>query len=287
MKLVLSRKGFDSSYGGMPSPILPDGRLMPLPIPSSHDSATFRELSTPGVDLDPMLRDLSRETYTLGSTIHLDPELERPTSGRAPEWRPTLGQTGTAQSHLAESGVSRGDIFLFFGWFREVERQSGRWRFRKDAPHLHVMFGWLEIDEILPIVSNREACLSSFPWTSSHAHVMRPDHYADVRNTLYIASPTSRYSPRAAFGGGRFPMYDDKLRLTKQGATRSVWSLPHWFQPEANQKPLSYHGKLDRWKADGETTTLNSVAKGQEFVLDCSQYPQAEPWICEVVRSAT
>jgi len=33
MKVILSRKGFDSSYGGCASPILPDGTLLSLPIP--------------------------------------------------------------------------------------------------------------------------------------------------------------------------------------------------------------------------------------------------------------
>jgi len=33
MKIILSRKGFDSSYGGYPSPILPDKTLLSLPIP--------------------------------------------------------------------------------------------------------------------------------------------------------------------------------------------------------------------------------------------------------------
>ncbi len=34
MKVILSRKGFDSSYGGYPSPILPDNSLLSIPIPS-------------------------------------------------------------------------------------------------------------------------------------------------------------------------------------------------------------------------------------------------------------
>lgn len=29
MRIILSRKGFDSAAGGCPSPILPDGRLFP------------------------------------------------------------------------------------------------------------------------------------------------------------------------------------------------------------------------------------------------------------------
>ena len=34
MKVIISRKGFDSGYGGMPSPILPDGTMISMPIPS-------------------------------------------------------------------------------------------------------------------------------------------------------------------------------------------------------------------------------------------------------------
>ena len=33
MKLILSRKGFDSQSGGCPSPIFPNGTLYSLPIP--------------------------------------------------------------------------------------------------------------------------------------------------------------------------------------------------------------------------------------------------------------
>ena len=30
MKIILSRKGFDSGYGGMPSPILPNGIMLSI-----------------------------------------------------------------------------------------------------------------------------------------------------------------------------------------------------------------------------------------------------------------
>lgn len=33
MKFILSRKGFDSGYGGCASPILPDGTMLSIPIP--------------------------------------------------------------------------------------------------------------------------------------------------------------------------------------------------------------------------------------------------------------
>jgi len=44
MKVILSRKGFDSSNGGCPSPIMPDGTLLSMPIPSD-DKDSYDDLS--------------------------------------------------------------------------------------------------------------------------------------------------------------------------------------------------------------------------------------------------
>jgi hypothetical protein len=46
-KVILSRKGFDSSCGGYPSPILPDGTMISLPIPAGDNenvSPTYKDL---------------------------------------------------------------------------------------------------------------------------------------------------------------------------------------------------------------------------------------------------
>ena len=43
MKIILFKKGFDSGAGGMPSPILPDGTLLYMPIPSG-DKIKYFEL---------------------------------------------------------------------------------------------------------------------------------------------------------------------------------------------------------------------------------------------------
>lgn len=54
---------------------------------------------------------------------------------------------GSAQSHLANEGVGVGDVFLFFGWFREVEQQQGRWRYARRALNIHSLFGWLQVGD--------------------------------------------------------------------------------------------------------------------------------------------
>jgi hypothetical protein len=283
MKLILSRKGFDSQYGGIPSPILPDGRLVPFPIPSRHDRHTMGDVNLPDSDVSALLRDLSGGAHHLGMNVHLDPDLARSPEGRLPGWRPAFGQTDAAQSHLAGMNVTVGDVFLFFGWFRRVERNAGFWQYVRGAPHLHVIFGWLEVGEVLPVVKERERALLKFPWIANHPHVASPTHYTSLKNSLYIATPTSRYSATAAFGGGRFSTYGDALCLTKPGHSRSVWSLPAWFMPGQATPALSYHGDLSRWEPEGDRVQLRSVAKGQEFVLDGAYYPQLDQWLEQVV----
>jgi hypothetical protein len=283
VKLIPSRKGFDSGYGGIASPILPDGRLVSFPIPSDHDGNTMSDLNCPGVNVDKLLRDLSSGRIGSDLRIHLDPDLDRPFDARLPGWRPSLGQTGNAQSHLRASGVGPEDVFLFFGWFRQVESHKGRWRYVRSAPDLHILFGWIEVAEVLPIVREREWCLARHPWIANHPHVSGVAWYTDERNSLYVARQKSAFTRSPRLGGGRFEVYDEALRLTRSGGSRSIWTLPAWFLPNG-RPPLTYHPKPDQWKTDGDFVTLRSAAKGQEFVIDGSDYPELESWVSSVIQ---
>lgn len=280
-RIVLSRKGFDGSYGGMPSPILPDGRMVPLPIPAKHDSFTMGDVAAVDVDLGSLLGDLSHGRHALATTIHLDPDLDRRVDLRLPGWRPSLGQTGNAQSHLALQGVCAGDVFLFFGWFRETARHGNRWRFVPGAPDLHLFFGWLEVGEVLSIVSDRAESLIRHPWIANHPHVAKPAHYDNLRNTLYIAPERSRFG--ALFGGGLFRSYRPELQLTAPGGKRSQWRLPVWFHPGTTRRPLTYHGAAARWQLKQDRCCLQAAAKGQEFVLHAQDYPEAKAWVESLV----
>jgi hypothetical protein len=48
-RMILSRKGFDGKAGGGASPILPDGRMLSLPIPNAADELRFQDLAGSGV----------------------------------------------------------------------------------------------------------------------------------------------------------------------------------------------------------------------------------------------
>jgi hypothetical protein len=279
MKIILSRKGFDSSLGGVASPILPDGTLLSLPIPSQHSPITYDELYIDGQPVAPLVERLTNGRIRAGDGAHLDPDLRESTYRRLPGWRPLFGQDGTAQSHLANSGVGVGDLFLFFGWFRQTERAKDAYRFVKGAPDLHVLFGWLQISAIIPA----DQCQPNTPeWAMYHPHFHGD---SEGNNTIYVARETLLWPgfPDDVAGGGVFESYGARLCLTAPGHNRSRWRLPQWFFPKDGRRPLTYHANADRWTLAEDHTILQSVARGQEFVLDVEDYPEAIEWVSNLI----
>jgi hypothetical protein len=293
VKIILSRKGFDQSLGGVPSPILPDGRLCSLPIPYSGEPRRFQDIAFGATNLGELVKSLTRGRISDHSTAHLDPDLRRAAIPRLRGWRPMFGQGGAAQSHLHEAGVTPGDLFLFFGWFRRVINHGRDFRYDPRADDQHVIFGWLQIDRIY----------ETFPpetfvpkWARYHPHV--DDGFRDVTdrslNTVYVARDRLDLPgvPRTLPGGGVFPKYNSDLRLTRPGETRSVWRLPSWTYPfgtRAHGKPLTHHKDRSQWKKHGKWVLLRTVGRGQEFVLDCDGYPQQgiRTWLARLFTHAS
>ena len=117
MKLILSRKGFDSSAGKKPSPIFPEGTMLSLPIPDKASTITYKDIAGNAcASVGELVQDLAKISPT--HRAHLDPDLSAHSIPRADGWRPLFGQEGAAESHLENQGVGPGDIFLFFGLFR-------------------------------------------------------------------------------------------------------------------------------------------------------------------------
>lgn len=107
MKLILSRKGFDSGAGGVPSPILPDGRLLALPIPDAASTIRYGDIAIDDDSLDSLVTPLTRGRIRADDGAHLDPDLIAGMLPRAPGWRPLFGQSGQAQGHLRNQGPGR------------------------------------------------------------------------------------------------------------------------------------------------------------------------------------
>lgn len=129
MRIVFSRKGFDSASGGGPSPIV-GGRPVSLPIPAGAASATtFGDLG-----LGEHAAKASRGKLGAGDRCHHDPMFREDDTC-------VFGQHSAAQTHLERQGVGLGDVFLFFGLF--AEEATGE-------PH-HRIFGYLKVEEMVPL----------------------------------------------------------------------------------------------------------------------------------------
>lgn len=154
MRIILSRKGFDSAAGGGPSPIV-DGRPLSLPIPAGIASkTTYRDLG-----LGKHATKSSRGKISGDDLCHHDPMF-------LPDRTCLFGQCGAAQTHLANQGVREGDVFVFFGLF--AEEHTGE-------PH-HRIFGYLEISEIFRLADS----LPEEFVAQSHPHALEMHHSNDA-----------------------------------------------------------------------------------------------------------
>lgn len=271
MKIILSRKGFDSGYGKCPSPILPDGTLLSMPIPGEkgEKALCFSDVSYNGVSYDKIWRDISPrsyEKYNDNHGCHLDPDIRsdlrnNPVQG----WRPAFGQCSTAAKHLDKQNVHKGDVFLFFGWFKQTEFVDGKFRYVKNAPDLHIIYGYMQIGDIL-----KEEQISEYTW---HPHADKHNDYID--NRLYI--PTEKLiidgTEYDLPGFGVFN-YQKKYILTKDGFSRRYWNVPDWFR----NVNITYHSE----KSFKETGFL-SACRGQEFVI--SENENNALWLKDLIVS--
>jgi Nucleotide modification associated domain 3 len=167
MKIIFSRKGVDSAAGQCASAIV-DGRPVSLPIPTSMPTVTrYGDLSEP---IPAMAYDLSRGRLAYDQACHLDPDIGRHAlrGTRPTGWRGALGQVSAALAHLRNMRVGPDDLFLFWGLFRSCERRSTGWNYV--GPRRHVIFGWLQIDEVLDLGADGSKVLKRYPWLAQHPH---------------------------------------------------------------------------------------------------------------------
>jgi len=282
MRIILSRKGFDSASGGKPSPILPDGRMVSLPIPDKQSPIRYKDIQWQEYNLGLLVSDLTDGRIPVSHFAHLDPDINSESLSRHTDWRPIFGQTGSAQGHLRKNDVQSGDIFLFFGLFQNVSQSSRKFECEKRALKRHILWGWLQIDKIL----NIDSCnLSEHEWAKYHPHFHRN---SDKNNTLYVARrhlTLPGVSTGELAGAGVFHRLSKQLVLTApDAATPSQWQLPHWFYPRDGKSPLTYHSDLTRWQRTEYCTKLSTVARGQEFILDTRDFPEAIEWLKALIE---
>jgi len=276
VKIILSRKGVDSSSGGFASPVFEDGSMLSIPIPDKRASVRYRDIKFDQLDcsVGKLVRDLSNGKLKGSAKAHLDPDLDNNSLERAPKWRALFGQHGAAQSHLNSLNIGAEDIFLFFGWFKQVELYRRRWRYIAGAPDQHVIFGWMQVGSVDSALDIRQS--EKYSWAHYHPHCLAE---FSGSNVIYKARSRLSLPGIKIAGAGVFQGYDESLCLTAKGTSRSNWSLPLWMHPQGRDSTLSYHSDIKRWRKEKGCVKLQSVARGQEFVLDLEHYPEGVDWL--------
>ncbi len=254
--LVISRKGFDATAGGRASPIFANGDIFSVPIPQKkHSPSRYRELQFKDMSGREILDFIGAKSILDDDFYHNDPLL----SGE----KGIFGQAGSSQGELDNSGVGQGDLFLFFGWFKQY--------FPK-GPDLHHLFGWLQIETIIKGNSDILKFLSNNCLLHAHGTL---DATQFKNNTIYVASKNLTFSDsvRDIKGHGIFKKTAESLILTAKGKTRSRWSLPKKYFK--NTKNL-FRNRLS-WE-DEKKCLVNCNGIGQEYILNTEDNPSVVNW---------
>ncbi len=296
MKIIISRKGFDSSYGGVASPVFTaDRKYLSLPIPLNKPdesrklgySISYNDLSLHGHNYGHLVQDLSRhksKNKLSGETlVRLGLDLLKevyPLRDKA--WRPLFGQLGSAQGHLRKQGIGQGDIFLFFGLYNWVRQANGIYSYEKNEQPFHMLWGWFQVETVLDLDKPGSKIQA---WMKYHPYFYMPGVKGKA---LYLGAKDLTIAQKVIIKGGGvgiFDEYREDLQLTRPGSERCTdWLVPAFLYNKDKVKLPTYHQDRSRWKKEGEQYNLTAVSIGQEFVFDSADHPGATEWLVSLIN---
>ena len=260
--IILSRKGFDSSAGGVASPIFDNGNIFSIPIPQKSPSPhKYKDLFFNGISGKDLLKESSAKSVTSESYCHFDPLLTEEIG--------IFGQANSSQTELKKQHVNTGDLFLFFGWFKQFSRKG---------KHLHHIFGWLQIDKV---VEGRDNIITHL----DQLGITHPHGFGDVsrysNNTIYISKKHLTFNNKEieCRGHGLFRKTHKDLVLTEENSSRSNWKLPKKFFSKTNNLFLN---RL-KWK-DQVNCLVDCLGYGQEFILNAEKNPNIIDWAVKLIK---
>lgn len=280
MRVILSRKGFDSANGGIPSPILPyNNQLISLPIPSKEDSIAYSELLSKEYSnyysiISSLQQHKRKHIIQPSDTCHLDPDIY-PIMDRSKNWKPLFGQIGASQTHLQDNFIGKNDLFLFFGWFRYTTLKNQSLSFDADRKYsLHVIFGYFQVEKILTKDSEIDS------WMTYHPHIQSKTRFMNKTNCVYVAKDHLSWNKDLP-GAAPFNYIDESLILTKKDKQGQYLSRSKWYftakHPFGKKIAITYHNKKS-WQKD----YFQSASIGQEFILeDCKE---VEQWAKDIIQ---
>jgi hypothetical protein len=288
MKLVLSRKGFDSGSGGSFSPYNHDtGKYIWFPIPEKVNSYSNRIgytdilveneyiSSLKGYNLSEVYKSLKgtdrvklrkNEYASINDDdlfAHFDPMLGIPPWIRESENCKIgrgFGQFNAAP-HLGKHNVNEGSIFLFFGGFQSTlnKKISG-----------HFIYGWLKVKKRIETYKQCKEILEEYN-LYHHPHITEAAFIRNQKNYIFVPDQWL-FEDLKVPGCGYFTTLNDQLMLSNNKESNiATWKLPNLFYENLTQ----VHQKTWQNTQDGYCTVKTGI--GQEFVTQLTD--KGEDWL--------
>ena len=224
MKIILSRKGFDSANGGIVSPIMEDGTMISFPIPANNDdNDKFEDLFYLGESYTKILKDLNYKEDPERPNCHLDPDLSMDRrKNKIDGWLPIFGQVNSSARYLKNTvRVNPGDLFLFFGNYHKVRYVNGKYQYIKKTGDfysdndLQVIWGYMQVKKIITDPEEQR----KYNW---HPH--SSDNYRTKKcysNVMFVANDRLSFNENLP-GAGVLTFRKDRV-LTAKGCNKATW----------------------------------------------------------------
>jgi hypothetical protein len=306
-KVVLSRKGFDSSAGGDYSPFDPQtGSYVVLPIPVDDEEVTIYNplkyedihikgnylTGYPETNLKSLMKAMMK-TATIKTKgekkqseyAHFDPWLG-PCPWLAEHSNHSIGafgQIGVPQQHLHTQKVGEDSLFLFFSRFKPI-KPIGQNRENIIVPDisdenlnegLYFIYGWLKVKKVIRQYGDiqDDNRLSRHPH-ATQAYFDKEDPVVRKKNnTIYIADELL-FPDNMIPGCGYFPRLNKYLCLSASDSDQkhgkwisSRWRLPQFF----DETRPSFLCKREWLKNEDGSCLVEIPRRWQEAVFEESE----------------
>lgn len=261
-KLILSRKGSDSKYGGFPSLITKEFNLISFPIPSNehYDKVRYSNLIYQNENYEAIIKKLnykSKKAQNL-NYCHHDPDLNPKTRDRSKsKFLPLFGQSESASGHLIKQNVGINSIFLFFGWFSDYKK-------RNKSPtvnalnSIHAIFGYLEVKEVI----NLSNYMQYHSLNSDHPHLKYFSEFGK-NNLIFLGNEKLSLDPQYP-GYGYLKLNSEDIILTDTKQNEKKFKRTLWRNQILTNNSFTYHPSENFLK----NGYFQSASIGQEFVTD-------------------
>lgn len=291
MKLILSRKGFDSGSGGCLSPYNHEtGHYIWFPIPEKVSSYSnqirYADVlvkneyisGLKGSNLSELYKSLKgKDTVKLRKNeyasiddtelfAHFDPMLGMPPwieENDKLKIGKGFGQFNAAP-HLEKHNVNEGSIFLFFGGFQSTSNRkiSG-----------HYLYGWLKIKRRIETYQECKEIIAPYN-LEHHPHITEAAFNRNKKNYIFLPDQWLFEDLNIPGYGYFHNLNDDLLLSSNKDSNKATWKLPIFLYKNLTQ----VHQKSWQNKEDGFCTVKTGI--GQEFVTQLSE--KGEQWLREL-----